>query len=85
MRLNREKRYQIKALIDAGIKQKNIVKQVGITPGALTKEPQKNGGREKYDPDKADKRAVRLQRKSHVHCKYGEDIWNGVEDAVMED
>lgn len=85
MRLNRDVRYQIKALLEAGLLQKDIANQLKITPGALTKELQRNGGRDEYDPDKADKRAVRLQRKSHVHCKYGEDIWNGVEDAVMED
>ena len=85
MRLNRDIRYQIKALLEAGLLQKDIANQLKITPGALTKELQRNGGRDEYDPDKADKRAVRLQRKSHVHCKYGEDIWNGVEDVVMED
>lgn len=55
MRLNRDIRYQIKALLEAGLLQKDIANQLKITPGALTKELQRNGGRDEYDPDKADK------------------------------
>ena len=58
MRLNRDKRYQISALLVVGHQQKVIAKQVGISEGGLSKEISRNGGRKKYDPDKADKRAV---------------------------
>mgnify|MGYP004553351075 CR=1 FL=1 len=57
MRLNRGLGYQIKALLDAGHSQKTIANQPGISPGGLSKELLRNGGREKYDPDRADKRA----------------------------
>ncbi len=50
MRLNRGLGYQIKALLDAGHSQKTIANQSGISPGGLSKELLRNGGREKYDP-----------------------------------
>ena len=62
MRLNRDKRYQIKALLNVGLLQKDIANQVGMTPGALSKELNRNGGRDKYDPDRADRRARKLAR-----------------------
>ena len=85
MRLNRDIRYQIYALLVAGHKQKAIAKQIGISEGGLSKEISRNGGCRKYDPEKADKRAVKLQHKAHVHYKYSDDVWNEVEDSVMED
>ena len=85
MRLNRDIRYQIYALLVAGHKQKAIAKQIGISEGGLSKEISRNGGCRKYDPEKADKRAVKLQHKAHVHYKYGDDVWNEVEGSVMED
>ncbi len=53
MRLNRELRYQIKALLDARLFQKDVARQLGITPGALSRELNNNGGRDWYDPEKA--------------------------------
>ena len=81
MRLNRDLRYQIKALLDAGHSQKTVASQLGISPGGLSKELKRNGGREKYDPDRADRRAERLQRKAHVHYRYSDRIW--VETVAM--
>ncbi len=70
MRLNRDIRYQISALLAAGHQQKVIAKLIGISEGGLSKEISRNGGRKKYDPDKADKRAVKLQHKVHIHYEY---------------
>jgi len=43
MRLNRDKRYQIKALLEVGLNQKAIAKQIGISEGGLSKEIFRNG------------------------------------------
>lgn len=85
MRLNRDLRYQIKALLDAGLSQKTVASQLGISPGGLSRELGRNGGREKYDPDKADRRAERLQRKSHVHYRYGGRIWAETMAMIRDD
>ena len=75
MRLSRDIRYQISALLVAGHQQKVIAKLVEISEGGLSKEISRNGGRKKYDPDKADKRAVRLQHKAHIHYEYSDEVW----------
>lgn len=64
MRLNRGLRHQINALLDAGHSQKTA-NQLGISPGGLSKELLRNGGREKYDPDRADK------ANKHQLCEIG--------------
>ncbi len=78
-------RYQIDALLKARLLQKDIAKQIGISSGALSKELNNNGGRDGYDPEKADRRAEKLQREAHVHYRYSEDVWEEVEDAIRED
>ncbi len=85
MRLNRELRYQIKALLDARLFQKDVARQLGITPGALSKELKNNGGRDDYDPERVDRRAATLRREAHVHYRYGEDVWEEVEATIRED
>ena len=85
MRLNRGLRYQIKALLDAGHSQKTVASQPGISPGGLSRELKRNGGREKYDPDRADRRAERLQREAHVHYRYGDRIWAETVAMIRED
>ncbi len=85
MRLNREKRYQIKALLDVGLLQKDVANRVGMTQGALSKELKRNGGKGKYDPDRADRRARKLARGSHVHHKFGDGTWAEMEALIRED
>lgn len=85
MRLNRDIRYQISALLVSGHQQKVIAKLVGISEGELSKEISRNGGRKKYDPDKADKRAVRLQLKAHIHYEYSDEVWAETEALIKED
>lgn len=85
MRLDREKRYQIKALLDAGRLQKDIANQLGMSPGGLSRELLRNGGREKYDPDKADRRDARLRRMAHVHYRYSVEVWAETAAMIRED
>jgi hypothetical protein len=75
MRLNRDKRYQIEVLLEIGIFQKDIARTLGISPGGLSKEISRNGGAKRYDPEKAERRATKLSKKSHVHLKFGDEIW----------
>ena len=85
MRLDRDKRYQIKALLDAGLMQKEIAKLLDITEATLSRELSRNGGRKHYDPEKADNRATRLAATSHVHYVYDAEDWNIVEEHIRED
>ena len=85
MRLDRDLRYQIKALLDAGHLQKTVASQLGISPGGLSRELKRNGGREKYDPDKADRRAEWLQRKAHVHYRYSDEVWAETVAMIRDD
>ncbi len=48
--------------------------------GAISKDLNNNGGGDGYDPETADRRAEKLQREAHVHCRYSEDVWEKVED-----
>ena len=85
MRLDRYRIYQIKALLDAGHSQKTVASQLGISPGGLSRELKRNGGREKYDPDKADRRAEWLQRKAHVHYRYSDEVWAETVAMIRDD
>lgn len=85
MRLNRDKRYQIEALLEAGIPQKDIARMLGISPGGLSKEISRNGGAKRYDPEKAEKRATRLAKKSHVHLKFNDEVWTEIDSMILED
>ncbi|MBR2681080.1 MAG: IS30 family transposase [Exiguobacterium sp.] len=85
MRLDRDKRYQIKTLLDAGFAQKEIAKQLKITEPTLSRELTRNGGRRRYDPEKAQNRAKVLASTSHVHYKYGAEDWKIVETHIKDD
>lgn len=52
MRLDRDKRYQIKALLSAGLMQKEIAKLLDAKEPTLSREISRNGGRIHYDPEK---------------------------------
>lgn len=67
MRLNRDKRYQIKALLEAGILQKDIARMLKISPGGISKEISRNGGAKRYNPEKAEKRATKQAKKFGLH------------------
>lgn len=56
-----------------------------MTPGTLSKELKRNGGKDKYDPDKADKRARKLARKKYVHYKFSGEVWAETEAPIMDD
>lgn len=45
MRLDRDKRYQIKALLAAGLMQKEIAKLLDVKEPTLSREISRNGGR----------------------------------------
>ena len=45
MRLDRDKRYQIKALLSAGLMQKEIAKLLDVKEPTLSREISRNGGR----------------------------------------
>ncbi len=62
MRLNRELRYQIKALLDARLFQKDVARQLGITPGALSKELNKNGGRDGFTVSAEDRKMNKIKQ-----------------------
>ena len=85
MRLDRDKRYQIKALLSAGLMQKEIAKLLDVKEPTLSREISRNGGRIHYDPEKAHNRATRLAATSHVHYVYDAEDWKIVDAQIKDD
>lgn len=85
MRLDRDKRYQIKALLDAGLMQKEIAKLLNVKECTLSNELKRNGGRKHYSPENAQNRASRLAATSHVHYIYSAKDWKMVETLIRDD
>ena len=77
MRLNRDIRYQIYALLVAGHKQKAIAKQIGISEGGLSKEISRNGGCRKYDPEKSIDLRPAIVDKKYRFGDFEIDLING--------
>lgn len=85
MRLDRDKRYQIKALLSAGLMQKEIAKLLDVKEPTLSREISRNGGRIHYDPEKAHNRATRQAATSHVHYVYDAEDWKIVDAQIKDD
>lgn len=74
MRLNRDKRYQIKALLEAGILQKDIARMLKISPGGISKEISRNGGAKKIQSGEGRK----------AGDKAGEEVWTALDAMILE-
>ena len=60
--LTLSQRYHIAVLLSEGKMQKDIAEKIGTSRSTLSRELQRNGGRENYDPDQAHQRAIKLRQ-----------------------
>jgi IS30 family transposase len=70
-------RYHIAVLLSEGKMQKDIAEKIGTSRSTLTRELQRNGGRENYDPEQAHQRGYQAQAnrpKSDKNVVYGDSM-----------
>jgi len=82
--LNREQRYQIKALLDTGHKQAVIARTIGVHKSTVQRELKRNTGLRGYRPKQAHEKAL-SRRKSKSKPMIIGDIWALVEEKLRQD
>ena len=60
--LTQGQRYQIAALMEAGNRQNDIARLIGVSPGTVTRELGRNSSKKGYDPEKAQAKANKRRR-----------------------
>ena len=60
-----EKRESILKFIGAGFSNREIARQLDISPSTVSREIRRNGGRKKYSASRANERYVKKRKKSH--------------------
>lgn len=63
-----ENRLKIQELLDLGFNYRDIIRVINKSIGALSNEIRRNGGRDNYDPEKAQKRAYKEQYNKKKSC-----------------
>lgn len=80
--LTQAKRYQIAAFLPVEKMQKKIAATVGVSPSTLSRELQRNGGRENYDPDRAQQRATGLRQAAQKRIKMTFKVIHWIESKI---
>jgi len=82
--LTQGQRYQIKALLDIGRKQKEIAHQLGVDKSTISREVHRNRGQRGYRPKQAHEKAVdRRKRKAGVPIL--QETWQLIEAKLQLD
>ena len=72
--LTKDDRVSLGALLKAGLSIRDCAKQIGFSPPAVSKEVNKNGGRDRYNPYHAHKRYLKLRMEANqCHRILGND------------
>jgi IS30 family transposase len=81
--LSRENRFELSALMKAGISLRACARQLGFSPAAIKKEVDRNGGRDNYRPRFAQRRYLRLRKGANqCHRILGKDL--AITQKVLE-
>jgi IS30 family transposase len=80
--LTQAKRYQIAAFLPVEKMQKKIAASIGVSSSTLSRELQRNGGRENYDPEKAQQRAIRLRQDAQKRIKMTFQVTQWIESKI---
>ncbi len=82
--LTREQRYQIYALMKAGLFQTEIAKVIGVHKSTICRERRRNRGRRGYRPKQA-QHFAEIRRAKAVTTRISPDTWILVERLVQDD
>ena len=82
--LTREQRYQIYALMKAGLFQTEIAKVIGVHKSTICRERRRNRGRRGYRPKQA-QRFAEIRRAKAVTTRISPDTWILVERLMRDD
>jgi IS30 family transposase len=82
--LTQEQRYQIQALMKAGVNQKEIAVIVGVHKSTISRELSRNHGLRGYRPKQAHRFAM-ARRQSKHQPRIGGDVWARVEDLLRDE
>jgi IS30 family transposase len=80
--LTQAQRYQIAVLLAVEKMQKEIAKLIGTSPSTISREIQRNGGRDLYDPDKAHQRAIHLRKNAKKAIKMTFQMIQWIESKI---
>ena len=69
--LTLEQRYQISALKETGLKQKEIAIRLGVDPSTISRELKRNSSADRYDPQVAHTRSDRRRRAAAYSGHFG--------------
>lgn len=83
--LTQEQRYQIEILKKAGKDQKEIAKLLGVSPSTITRELKRNGGKQGYCPNRAQKQADKRRKQAAKALKMTEETILLIEEKIRED
>lgn len=75
-------RYHIAVLLSEGKMQKDIAEKIGKPGSTLSRELQRNGGRENYDPEQAHQRATRLRQTAQKAIKMSFTVIQWIESKI---
>ena len=82
--LTREKRYQIKVLLDTGQKEAVIARTIGVNKSTIHREIKRNRGQRGYRPKQAHEKAL-ARRKGKSKPRITPALWALVEEKLAED
>jgi len=83
--LTLEKRYEIKAYIQAGFSKTEIAHKIKVHKSTITRELQRNSGRSGYYPKAADIKSKQRRQNARKHIKFTQDIQNKVKALLLLD
>ncbi len=83
--LTREQRYQISALKETGLTQKEIAAQLGRSPATISREIRRNTNGGKYDPEMAEKLCRKRRQEAGKAMKITEEMWAEIEDLLRQE
>jgi IS30 family transposase len=88
--LSLEQRYQIEALLKAGIKQKDIASQLGVHPSTISRELRRNTARRGqtsggYQARNAQRRTILRHRSKPKQIRFTEEVKHQITKLLCED
>jgi len=83
--LTQEKRYEIKAYMQAGFKFSEITKHLGVHRSTIYREISRNRGLRGYRPHQADQKAIDCKRNASKHIRFTPKVQDQVTELLKDD
>jgi len=83
--LSYEQRFEIYALLKAGLNQTKIAKIVGVSKSTISREMKRNTGLKAYRPKQANERALDRRKNADKHVRFNDDIKKVVKKHLEQD